>query len=415
MKSLFILPLIFLLQACGSYRVAFVGDPQVDNETELTYARESIYSELRERSDIGLAVFLGDLVNDDVRFLEPTRATLDSLPYPWTCVPGNHDRDFYGKKKGKIVSIDGAVNESRPRDMATYSRVISAPDTTFVHSGVRFIMMDDVRRVGKLGYEGGFREDQKKWLEAVLADTPGGMLAVLSAHIPFSQFGALDSLEAILSKHPKTLLMCGHTHTMARHTLKFPGGLAMEEVLTGASCGSWWRGRPDSHGIPSATQNCGAPRAYYIADFSPRGYRLSAKVVGESPTLQASAWIADSTRLVVNVYAGADDGKVQVKIPGVSGWIDVPHRREPAPEAYEVVAFNRTLPAQRSHNPLFIPMLTVGSPHIWAVNFARNAELCEALKEGTVIEIRYEDASMSFDTSARLQVSPGHPSKKRKK
>ena len=38
-------------------RVAFVGDPQVDNETELTYARLSIYKELRERADVKLSIF----------------------------------------------------------------------------------------------------------------------------------------------------------------------------------------------------------------------------------------------------------------------------------------------------------------------------------------------------------------------
>ena len=92
-------------------RVAFVGDPQVDSETELSYARRSVYRELRERKDVDLAIFLGDLVNDKPELLEPTRATLDSLPYAWACVPGNHDRDVY-KVKGKA------------RDMATYSRVI---------------------------------------------------------------------------------------------------------------------------------------------------------------------------------------------------------------------------------------------------------------------------------------------------
>ena len=210
----------FPLQA-QRLRVAFVGDPQVDNETELAYARRSVYRELRERKDLDLTVFLGDLANDDVTLLAPTRVTLDSLSCPWACVPGNHDRDFYGRKKGRVVSIDGSVDENRPRDMATY---IGAPDTTFVRGGVRFILMDDVRLLGTAGYEGGFREDQKAWLRETLAATPADMLAVLCAHIPFSEFAAKDSLEAILSVHPRLLMMCGHTHTMARHTLVFPGG-----------------------------------------------------------------------------------------------------------------------------------------------------------------------------------------------
>ena len=66
---------VLALAACacagarGPLRVAFVGDPQVDNETELGYARASIYRELRERGDLDLVIILGDLVNDDVRLL----------------------------------------------------------------------------------------------------------------------------------------------------------------------------------------------------------------------------------------------------------------------------------------------------------------------------------------------------------
>jgi 3',5'-cyclic AMP phosphodiesterase CpdA len=134
-------------------RVAFVGAPQVDSDAELAYARKSVYGELGSRKDVDFAIFLGDLVNDKMDLLAPSRATLDSLPFPWACVPGNHDRDVYGR--------------GRSRDMASYRRVIGATDTTFVRGGVRFILMDDVRGKGTQGYEAGFREEQKAWLSAV--------------------------------------------------------------------------------------------------------------------------------------------------------------------------------------------------------------------------------------------------------
>ena len=78
MKRTLCLLLILLTLPLGArrLRVAFVGDPQVDNDTELGYARRSVYRELRERSDIDLAIFLGDLVNDDVALLAPSRASL---------------------------------------------------------------------------------------------------------------------------------------------------------------------------------------------------------------------------------------------------------------------------------------------------------------------------------------------------
>lgn len=361
LASLLVLPL-----GARRLRVAFVGDPQVDNEKELNYARRSIYDELRGRSDLDMAIFLGDLVNDDVSLLAPTRAVLDSLPYAWASVPGNHDRDVY-HVKGKA------------RDMATYSRVIHATDTTFERGGVCFIMMDDVRLEGTGGYEGGFREDQKLWLRERLEALPADRLAALCAHIPFNEFKAKDSLETILSVHPKLLLMCGHTHTMARSRLVFPGGLEVEEVLAGAACGSWWRGRPDRHGIPSATQNCGAPRSYYVVDFKDGDYRLDYKVIGESASVKASAVLVDSTRLVLNIYGGALDGSVQVKLPGRRGWITVPRRAEVAPEVEETYRFNKTL-EKRSRNPLFIPMLRRKSPHVWALDLSGDPAALAALR-----------------------------------
>ena len=400
-RALCLLLALLLVLPLGArrLRVAFVGDPQVDNEKELGYARRSVYRELRERSDIDLAIFLGDLVNDDVALLAPSRASLDSLPYPWACVPGNHDRDVY-RVKGK------------PRDMATYSQVIHAPDTLFEHGGVCFIMMDDVRLVGTGAYEGGFREDQKSWLRKQLESLPADRLAVLCAHIPFNEFKAKDSLETILGVHPKMLLMCGHTHTMARHRLVFPAGLALEEVLAGAACGSWWRGRPDRHGIPVATQNCGAPRSYYVVDFKGGDYRLDYKVIGEPASEKASATLMDSTRLVLNIYGGSADGEVQVKLPGRRGWIKVPRRAEVAPEVLETYQFNKTLKS-RSHNPLFIPMLRRKSPHIWSLDFADDPAALAALRSAVSaaapgasgsrvrpIRIRYRDPSMRFSASA---------------
>ena len=104
-KFLFSL-LCFLLLAipqgfAGNFRVAFVGDPQVDNEEELRYAQKSIYKELRERKDLDMVIILGDVVNDNTEWLAPSFESLDSLPCPWICVPGNHDRNYYKKASSR--------------------------------------------------------------------------------------------------------------------------------------------------------------------------------------------------------------------------------------------------------------------------------------------------------------------------
>lgn len=402
---------LFLGAAPSSYsrpfRVAFVGDPQADGMRQLEYCRKTVYKELRERKDLDLVIVLGDLVNNQVELLEPTKASLDSLPCPWFCVPGNHDRDVY-------PVVDG---RKRPRDISTYRKVIGYEDTTFVKRGVRFILMNDVRLGGK-EYEGGFRDSQKHWLDSVLRATPKNMLAVLSAHIPFTQFTAKDSLSAILSVHPNLLLMSGHTHRVGRDILEIrpdeysralpadaPDGEAVEipEVQTGATCGTFWLGVKGEDGFPDATMVCGAPRGYFVADFKRNGkYSLAyKKVLGQDV---ASAWISGDSSLVVNVFGGAPDGSVSVRIPGRKGWLSAVREEMPAPEVLEVMERNKSIPRKigKVRNPEYIPMRKVNSPHVWSASLGTGVDVSKA---GTV-KIRYRDSVMKFKVRTGLKRCP---------
>ena len=131
------------------------------------------------------------------------------------------------------------------------------------------------------------------------------------------------------------------------------------------------------------------------------------------------------TRLVLNIYGGALDGSVQVKLPGRRGWITVPRRAEVAPEVEETYRFNKTL-EKRSRNPLFIPMLRRKSPHVWALDLSDDpaalAALCTAApglrldasdavrsESGTParpIRIRYRDPSMRFNCRTIIRHLP---------
>lgn len=357
--------LIFILSIL---RVAFVGDPQVDNEKELSYARASIYSELRERKDLDLVIILGDLVNDKPSLIAASKASLDSLPCPWICTPGNHDKDVHSKES------------QRPRDTRTFRQVLGYTDTAFVFSGVNFICMDNVRTVDKASYEGGLRETQKTWLEEALKQADGRI--VLCSHIPFSAMKGRDSLSAMLAPYAERLLMvCGHTHSVRRSQ----SGYGCEEVLAGATCGSWWRGVKDRHGIPIALMNCGAPRGYFVADFNPREknwYSLEYKCVGRNAEDQLSATVRDG-KLFVNVYGGSTEGKVCVKLKG--RWIPLEPASEPCPEVQEIIEFNRSASREyrRAHKEEFIPMRRLRSPHVWSCG----------LQGEKRIRIRYSDAT----------------------
>lgn len=353
-----VLPCIFLLSAL---RVAFVGDPQVDNPAELEYARKSVYSELRNRNDLDLVVVLGDLVNENPSLIVPSEASLDSLGCPWARVNGNHD---------------GPCPVS---------------DTTFIQGGIRFILMNNVRLRRRKDYEGGLREDQKIWLDSLMHSVPEDAKIVFCTHIPVSQSKGRDSLSNIMARHRNVLFVCGHTHSVDRKIL----GRGVEEVQAGASCGSWWRGRKDSLGIPYALMNCGAPKGYFVADFhscARRWYSLDYKCIGREASERCSVTQVDG-KLYVNVYGGSREGRVSVKLPG-RPWMEVPHCYVVAPEVRAVIDADSsvTRECRKARKEEFIPLRRLSSPHVWVAD--RNVPA----STGKKCRLRYRDGSMTFQT-----------------
>lgn len=353
-------------------RVALVGDPQVDDSTEMGYARRSVYRELRGRRDLDMCIFLGDMVNDNMSLLPESVGVVDSLPYQCFMVPGNHDRDVYRGPKSSSY---------RPRDLSTWRKVVGYVDTSFVRGSVRFVLMNNVRHSDSemTDYVGGFTDRQKHWLDSVLnrcvGETSGKMLSraernpsltILATHIPFSQMKGRDSVLALVPDTSRLLLVSGHTHFVSRDD-------SLRELIVGAACGSWWRGVKDSAGIPYALQSCGAPRGYFVADIHRNGtYDLSYKCIGRPDSDQLSVWAvpSDSTgssyRLYINVFGGSSDDIV--RISGLGRRICACERsRMAAPEVEHVIRLNasRSRDYRKAHRDEFIPLRRKPSPHLW--------------------------------------------------
>ena len=378
----------------GALRVAFIGDPQVDNETEMGYAGKSVYKELANRKDIDIAVFLGDLVNDNMTLLPESVRVIDSLPYPCFMVPGNHDRDVRGDRPMPFV-----------RNLMTWRKVVGYVDTSFVRSNVRFILMNNVRHSdsGMTDYVGGFTETQKHWLDSVL-NVGAPALTVLATHIPFSQMKGRDSVLALVPEATRMLYVSGHTHYVSRDD-------SVPELIVGATCGSWWRGVKDGDGIPYALQSCGSPRGYFIADFHRDGrYDLSYKCVGRPASEQLSAWAIPvgsdtcSCRLCVNVFGGSTDGIVRVRVPrrgrGVCGKSYLCERSNTtAPEVEKVIRFNASLSREyrRTHRTEFIPLRRKPSPHIWKTTATFSGP------EPAYVNVIYRDAHMRIRQRVNVQ------------
>lgn len=385
-------------------RVALVGDPQVDDSTEMGYARRSVYRELRGRRDLDMCIFLGDLVNDNMSLLPESVGVVDSLPYQCFMVPGNHDRDVYRSPKSSM---------HRQRDLSTWRKAVGYVDTSFVRGNVRFVLMNNVRPSdsGMTDYVGGFTDRQKHWLDSVLnmgvGETRGRKpsrvcgtpaLTILATHIPFSQMKGRDSVLALIPDISRLLFVSGHTHFVSRDD-------SIPELVAGAACGSWWRGVRDSDGIPYALQSCGAPRGYFIADIHRDGtYDLSYKCIGRPASEQLSAWavLNDSTgrsyRLYINVFGGSSDGVVRVSLPARKS-VDCERSQLAAPEVEQVIRLNasRSRDYRKAHRDEFIPLRRKPSPHLWQTTDLISGPL------PAHVNVIYRDAHMRIRQRVTLQ------------
>lgn len=393
-------------QACGRVlRVALVGDPQVDDSTEMGYARRSVYRELRGRRDLDMCIFLGDLVNDNMSLLPESVGVVDSLPYQCFMVPGNHDRDVYRGPKSSMC---------RQRDLYTWRKAVGYVDTSFVRGNVRFVLMNNVRPSdsGMTDYVGGFTDRQKHWLDSVLnmgvGETRGRKpsrvcgtpaLTILATHIPFSQMKGRDSVLALIPDISRLLFVSGHTHFVSRDD-------SIPELIAGAACGSWWRGVRDSDGIPYALQSCGSPRGYFIADIHRDGtYDLSYKCIGRPASEQLSAWAVpnDSTgrsyRLYINVFGGSSDGVVRISGLGRKTY-SCERSLMAAPEVEQVIRLNasRSRDYRKAHRDEFIPLRRKPSPHLWQTTDLISGPL------PAHVNVIYRDAHMRIRQRVPLSV-----------
>lgn len=385
-------------------RVALVGDPQVDDSTEMGYARRSVYRELRGRRDLDMCIFLGDLVNDNMSLLPESVGVVDSLPYQCFMVPGNHDRDVYHGPKSSMY---------RQRDLSTWRKAVGYVDTSFVRGNVRFVLMNNVRHSdsGMTDYVGGFTDRQKHWLDSVLnrgvGETRGRKpsrvcgtpaLTILATHIPFSQMKGRDSVLALIPDISRLLFVSGHTHFVSRDD-------SIPELIAGAACGSWWRGVRDSDGIPYALQSCGSPRGYFVADIHRNGaYELTYKCVGRLASDQLSAWAVpiDSTdgsyRLYINVFGGSSDGVVRVSGLGRKTY-SCERSLMAAPEVEQVIRLNasRSRDYRKAHRDEFIPLRRKPSPHLWQTTDLISGPL------PAHVNVIYRDAHMRIRQRVTLQ------------
>lgn len=274
-----------------------IGDSQTYSNNEVGYFRDSVvHSVLKRGSQPDCAIFVGDVLGDDLNLMPRLRAVGAPMGAVHHYVHGNHDYDF---------------DADRDADSADSWRRLYGPNYyAFTKANTLFVALDnvvypcgveDARLPGRefcanperKAYNGRIPETQMQWLTNLLALTPRETQIVILTHIPLVSFvdqgstqhqtDNLRELHALLAGRP-ALAFAGHTHTLevmetGDHFEGWTqavgiGPLPFPHIIAGAASGGWWGGDFDTDGVPLSLGRLGEPRGYLEFRFGAGGNRI---------------------------------------------------------------------------------------------------------------------------------------------
>ena len=333
------------------------GDIQTYNQQQVEYARTGAFADLAERTDYAGcgALFLGDIVGDDLSLFAQTRELTGMINGPARLLPGNHDLDY------------DAVDSEHRYD--TYRSQFGADYYSYDVGNLHVVALDSVQYRKGTSYFGGLGEEQLEWLRQDIAAVPEDKTIVLGAHIPLVNFNdqlhSRHQVKEIKAIHEiigdrEAVAFGGHSHTteFMREGDSTQGWkqvldvdeLPFDHITAGAISGDWYSGRVTDKGFPTALQRDGARPGVLTLESRPAaGHTERFTVTGEDdavqmavgvnspryrewfeanranrgtapefarPTEVSSTDLAGGTYLTANVFAGSTGTEVEVAIDG---------------------------------------------------------------------------------------------------
>lgn len=348
------------------FRAILFGDTQPRNQQEIDYIAHDVVEGLIG-ADVSLGITLGDVVFDDLSLFGSLNRTIALIGVPWYNVLGNHD-----------INQDAADDKHSDE---TWERVYGPSYYAFEHGPVHFLVLDDVvwtgaTAAGERRYKGGLGPKQMAFIKNDLALIPKDQLVVLMMHIPLTNVEDRQELYRLIEQRPFALSLSAHTHNQQHRFLTkedgWNGPQPHHHVVHVTVCGSWWSGAPDENGIPHATMNDGAPNGHSILTFDGQKYALEFKAARRPADHQMNIYApeevaaseADKTEVLVNVFAGSERSKVEMRLGESGAW--VPMTRTAREDPYfaalkQAEAGPNPPPGRRLPNALL-------SPHLWQAN-----------------------------------------------
>lgn len=332
------------------------GDIQTYNQQEVAYARNGAFADLAKRTDYAGcgALFIGDVVGDDLSLYSETRELTGMLNGPARFLPGNHDLDF------DAPNSEHAFDTFRAKLGPEYYSYDSGKAHIVALSTVEYPLSGG-------GYNGALDEQQLEWLRNDIARVPENKLIVLATHIPLLNFAdqgstthQIDQAKEIyeILEGREAIAVGGHTHSIEnlREGDSLAGwketfgvdGLPFPHVTAGAISGDWYSGRMLEQGYPTAIQRDGGRPGVLTLDinntevterFTVRGAHQSEQMALGLNTPRYRDWYADNadnkgfapefenplavaknelsgTWLTTNFWMGSTGSTVEVSVDG---------------------------------------------------------------------------------------------------
>jgi hypothetical protein len=238
-KSSFDFELVPLDKDDNEHQFIIWADPQVKNASDvekmMNHSVPDVQKFVAAAGDSTLlhGICVGDIVWDEHKLYPEYDKAVAKMGIPFFQCLGNHDMDY---------NLGGDETSDK-----TFHQTYGPTYYSFNRGNVHYIVMDDVRYLGKeREYDGFVSQAQLDWLKKDLALVSNDALIILCLHIPVHS-GVKNNadLYAVLGDR-NAHIMSGHTH-YHRNVVK--GNIF--EHNHGTVCGAWWTGPICEDGTPN--------------------------------------------------------------------------------------------------------------------------------------------------------------------
>ena len=217
-----------------------VADPQVWDTRTLNRFNSETMEDLKKEATkhkVVYGVSLGDLVGDTPELFGEIKRSFSSTEVPFFHTIGNHD--FIKNAENSIQAIEEYENNFGPVNFS------------FNRGNSHIVVMNNVLFKANQSYEGGFTNEQIKWLGSNLQYVPKEKLLIVCVHIPVTDTREIVNrakfLELIMHFN-ETHIISGHYHLNHNVWLENYG---IYEHITGAASGLVWSGTVNKDGAPN--------------------------------------------------------------------------------------------------------------------------------------------------------------------